>query len=93
MKLLKQIIAGSLIGAAMFFMPFFIIKTLIAALILGSLFKLFSGRRFGKGGFTQHRFAFADKVRSMSGDEYETFKATKQTNCGNRKNFSKQTTA
>ena len=92
MKLVKQIIAGLLIGAALFFMPFLIIRTLITILIIGLLFRFFTGRRFGRGGFREHRFAFADKVRTMSVEEYETFKKTKESNCSNRKDFSKPTT-
>ena len=85
MKILKLIITGAIAGAALFLMPFFIIKIAIFLLMAGLFFKLFIGRRFGRPGMGGgHRFAFADKVRHMTDEEYNSFKANCDKRCGNR---------
>ncbi len=84
MKILKPILFGAILGAALFYMPFFLLRIAVVFLIIGGLFRLFRGRRgwrggphggHGPGGFRAgYRLAFADKVRAMSDEEYTQFK-------------------
>jgi len=74
----KTIFAGIVIGTAFFFIPFFLLKVFLFFLIIGGLFRLFMGRRFGP------RFhpAYADKIRNMSDEEYQQFKQRIPQGCG-----------
>ena len=69
--LLKSILVGALMGAMIFFAPGFIIGLFLTFLI----FRLMIGRRMRGGRTGEYRLAFADKVRSMSDEEYEQFKS------------------
>lgn len=72
--ILKPIAGGVLLGAALFFIPFFVLRVIAFLLIVGLIFRLFSGRRrFGRH-FGDRRFAFADRIRNMSEEEYQNFK-------------------
>ena len=78
-NLLRSILAGALLGAALFIMPFFLLRVLVFFLIIGALFRLFGGRRFRRGGWGPGRGygympAFADRIRQMSDEEYNQFK-------------------
>ncbi|MBI3240505.1 MAG: hypothetical protein HYZ43_16950 [Flavobacteriia bacterium] len=68
--LLKSILIGALTGAILFFAPGFIFGLFLTFLI----FRLMIGRRMHRGRFSEYRLAFADKVRSMSDEEYAQFK-------------------
>lgn len=82
-SILKPIVAGILIGAALFFIPFFVLRVSVAVLIIGLLFRLFAGRSFGPGYKRHERFTrFADKVRNMTDEEYTQFKERFQYGCG-----------
>lgn len=74
-SIVKPIVAGILLGAAAFFMPFFLLRTILFFGLIALLFRIFIGRRmragFGPGAF---RPAFADKIRNMSDEEYAAFK-------------------
>lgn len=71
----KAVLTGILLGAAVYFMPGF----MIGLLILFALIRLIAGRRMGHGRFARHRIAFADRIRGMSDDEFATFKNEMQT--------------
>ncbi len=90
-SIFKPILAGILIGAALFFIPFFLLRVLIVFLIIGGLFRLFGGRGF-RGRYNRgFHPAFADKIRNMSDDEeYNQYKQN-MGSCGSNNN-SKQTT-
>ncbi len=89
-SILKPILAGMLIGAALFFMPFFLLRVLLVFLIIGALFRLFGGRGIrGRHGRGFHP-AFADSIRNMSDEEYNKYKQRFE-DCGSR-NSSKQST-
>jgi len=89
-SIFKPISAGILIGAALFFIPFFLLRVLIVFLIIGALFRLFGRRGFrGRYGRGFHP-AFADKIRNMSDEEYNQYKQNIERWNGN--NNSKQTT-
>ena len=67
---LKTIAFGALMGATLFWAPFFILKILGFFLIAGFLFRMFRGRRYyGPAGW-----GYADKIREMSDEEYDSFK-------------------
>jgi hypothetical protein len=76
-QIMKPIIGGLLIGAALFFFPFFLVKVLVFFLIVGLLFRLFGWKRYrGPGGW-----AYADKIRNMSDEDYHQFKANWSGRC------------
>lgn len=82
-SILKPIVAGIIIGAALFFMPFFVLRVAVVVLIVGALIRLFGGRRFGRGAGRRGMFpAFADKIRNMSDEEYAQFRQRFQYGCG-----------
>ncbi|GAB4019009.1 hypothetical protein [Spirosoma koreense] len=77
--LLRSILAGLLVGAALFIMPFFLLRLIVFLLIVSALFRLFGGGRFRRGGWGRSRGfgympAFADRIRQMSDDEYAAFR-------------------
>lgn len=76
MKIFRAVIAGILAGAALFFLPFFILRGFLFILFIGFIIRLFVVGRFRRGGFGGQSFhpRFADKIRSMSDDEYNKFK-------------------
>jgi len=84
MKLIKPVLAGILLGAALFFIPFFVLRVTVFLLIIGIVFSFFAGRRrFGRR-FTERRMAFVDHIRNMSEEEYNRFKADFSSGCTNR---------
>lgn len=86
MKILKPVLAGALIGAALFLMPFFILRVAAGFFIIFGLIRLFSRRRYG-GGFARPFYpAFADNIRNMSDEEYQAFKASYSRNCYQKEN-------
>jgi uncharacterized membrane protein len=80
MRMFKAIIGGALLGAALFFVPFILIRVFLFVLLIGFLFRLFGRGRWhgqwnrGFGHSRQSRFAFPDYIRSMSDEEYSRFK-------------------
>lgn len=82
-SIVKPIIGGVLIGAALFFIPFFVLRVAVFVLIVGLLFRLFRRGSRGPGSWRQERFTrFADKVRNMTDEEYAQFKERFQYGCG-----------
>jgi UPF0716 family protein affecting phage T7 exclusion len=75
-SILKSAAIGILIGAAVFFIP----GVLIGLFILFALVRLLAGRRMGYR-YGGSRFAFADKVRGMSEEEYNQFKTSFSARC------------
>ena len=69
-SIFRTVIMGALFGATLFFMPFFMVGFFICIGIFG----FFMRRRIGWGQYGNHRFAFADKIRSMNDDEYQALK-------------------
>lgn len=63
---LKTLLAGVLLGSALFMLPFFIIKILIFFLLCKMAFRLL--------GFGRHRRRFAYQFQNMSAEEKEAFK-------------------
>ena len=74
--LLKSILAGLLLGASLFILPFFLLRVVLFFLLIGAVFRLFRGRG-GRRGWEPGRGsmpAFADRIRQMNDDEYNEFK-------------------
>lgn len=74
--ILKSVVIGALIGVSVFFMPRFI----LGMFIFFGIWRLIIGRRMRGGRFIQHRLALADKIRTMSEEEYTAFKNNMATN-------------
>jgi len=84
--ILKSILAGLLLGAALFILPFFLLRVALFVLLIGGLFRLirggrpYGGRRWGRGLGSMP--AFADHIRQMSDEEYNQFKQRYAGACG-----------
>ncbi len=77
---LKTIIGGILLGTALYFVPFFLLKVMIFFLVFGTIAWFFRGRRRHHYAY---RWAMADRIRSMSDEEYEHFKS-ERVKCADR---------
>ncbi|MBA9075236.1 hypothetical protein GGR22_003419 [Flavobacterium gossypii] len=91
-SILRSIAIGILIGA----LAFFAFQLVITFLIIGGIIMLLSRRRFdrrafGNERFGGHRFAFADKIRNMNDEEYDSFKKRfENRSCRNRNKTTEQ---
>lgn len=74
-SILRSIAIGILIGALAFFAFHLVITFFIIAGIMMLLSRRrFEGRGFGHHRFGQQRFAFADKIRNMDEEQYNSLK-------------------
>lgn len=82
-QVIKTIIVGALLGAAIFAAPFFVLKVLAFFLIIGLFIRIFRGRRYyhRRGWKGPWGWAFADRIRSMSDKEYQEFKDSYSQHC------------
>ena len=71
-SILKPIVFGVLFGAAAFFVPFFLIKAIFFFVIIGFFCRMFWWG--GRGHGMRYQMINADKIRSMSEEEYAEFK-------------------
>lgn len=76
-QILKTILAGILAGAALFVMPFFLVRILAFIMIIGAIIKLLSG---GRHRFRKH-YAFAEKFENSTAEEKEAFREKMQRHC------------
>ncbi|MEO5979890.1 MAG: hypothetical protein ABIS36_13400 [Chryseolinea sp.] len=76
-QIFKPVLVGLAIGTLFYFTPFFFLRGFLFFLIIASIFRLILFRRGGwrhrahLQGFT---VALADNIRTMSAEEYESFK-------------------
>lgn len=74
----KPIVAGALIGAAVYALPFFFFRFVFFFLVVGFLLRFFFWDRRGRGGPWYRNDdinpAFADTIRRMTDEEYADFK-------------------
>lgn len=70
-SIFKLILIGLLVG----FLAFFATRLIIVLLLVGAIFKLSGKGRREK--WQTYRLAHADKIRNMSDEDYEVFKAEK----------------
>lgn len=73
-QVLKSIVTGILIGAALFILPFLILRIALFFLLISTAMRLLGGRRFGRGNGYRFNRHFADEIRNTSEDEYLHFK-------------------
>lgn len=75
-QIFKTILFGALVGAAIFAAPFFALKVFIFFLIVGFFIRIFRGRSYyhRRGWRGPWGWAYADKIRAMSDQEYQEFK-------------------
>ncbi len=73
-SIFKSILVGALFGAAVYFIPFFLFKALFFFLIIGFIFRMIWWRGFRWGHRYHYQVQMADKIRSMSEDEYNALK-------------------
>ncbi|MDQ1087249.1 hypothetical protein [Siphonobacter sp. SORGH_AS_1065] len=71
--ILKSILAGILLGGALFVLPFFLLRIALFFLFIGAIFRLFRGPRHW-GHRRPWRSDFTDRIRQMSDEEYAEFK-------------------
>ena len=78
----KPVLVGLVIGVLLFAIPFFLLKAALFFLLFAALFR-FVGRRLHYGRYQRRRHgwyglpwhpAFADTIRSMSEEDYGTFR-------------------
>lgn len=77
-QIIKTIAFGALLGAALFWVPFFALKVVVFFLLVGFIFRFFRGRRY----YGPTGWAYADKIRNMSDEEYSSFKKNVRGRCG-----------
>jgi len=76
-QILKTILIGAVVGTALFFMPFFVLKVAIFLIIAGFFLRMFTRYRW-RG---HYGWAYGDKIRQMSDDEYSDFKEKFRDRC------------
>ena len=78
----KPLLVGLVLGVLLFAIPFFLLKALLFFLIIGAALRIlgriryagrYRRRRFAPYGLAWHP-AFADTIRSMSDEDYGTFR-------------------
>ncbi len=79
LQILKPILIGAALGAALFLVPFFVLKVIVFFLLIGLIFRFFGRGRYYRGyRGPAYRgpagWAYADKIRGMSDEDYENFK-------------------
>jgi hypothetical protein len=81
-SILKPVAFGILFGAAAFFAPFFLIKGFFFFLFIGFVFRMIWWRGYRWGHHFRYQMVMADKIRSMSDEEYNELK-NKLNDCDN----------
>lgn len=74
-----------LLFMGLWLVPFVLFKTLMLFIIVGSIFKFMMRRRWRKHFWGYQVPAFADRIRSMSDEEYDAFRDKFSRGCGARK--------
>jgi len=82
LRIIKPIAGGILLGVAMFFIPFFVLRVATFLIILGIVLRYFAGRPRVGSRLMYRRMAFADRIRNMNEEEYNRFKAGFAGGCG-----------
>ncbi len=73
-SIFRPIIFGLLFGAAVFFAPFMILHLLFWIFLIGGIIRLAFWGRWRRWGGGSYYVAYADKMRSMSEEEYKAYK-------------------
>lgn len=78
-QILKHVLIGLFIGATLYYLPFFFFgKVIFFFLAMVFVFNFFRRRRY----YGPFGWNYADKIRSMSDDEYSEFKEKAGHGCG-----------
>lgn len=72
--IIKSVVGGALIGTALFFAPFLLLKTMLFFFIIGSIMRMLFWRRMFWYARPMMQMAYTDKIRNMSEEEYGEFK-------------------
>ncbi len=73
-SIFKPIVGGLIIGTALFFAPFMLLKFIFWMIIIGGIMRLIFRRRHSHWGGPRYSMVYADKVRNMSQEDYDAFK-------------------
>lgn len=76
-QILKTILAGILAGAALFVMPFFLIRVFVFIMIMAAIIKLLAGGRYRYG----RHYAFAEKFANSTEEERAAFREKARHRC------------
>ena len=78
-QILKHALVGLILGATLYYLPFFFFgKVIFFFLVMGIFFSFFRRRRYGG----PYGWNYADKIRSMTDEEYTHFKENVGHGCG-----------
>jgi len=84
-QILKSVLIGILVGAALFMAPFFLLKFFLFFLIIGAICRLWWGGKRGGRHHWKHSYAWTnpDHIRNMSEEDYKNYKDKwNGNNCG-----------
>lgn len=70
-SIFKSILIGLLVGV-LFIMA---TRIMIVVLIMGAIFKLSGKGKWKREQWRTHKLAYADKIRNMNEDDYDSFKS------------------
>jgi hypothetical protein len=73
-NIIRPILIGLIVGAACFFMPFFILKVVLFFFIAGVLLRMYVYRKMRRFFGTWVNPRFVEKIRNMNEDEFTRFK-------------------
>ncbi len=73
-QIVKALLGGILLGTAVFFAPFFLLKIVIVCMIISAIVRMMFWRHMSRWGGMHPMMAMAEKVRGMSEEDYQTFK-------------------
>ncbi len=69
-QFLKTVLAGIMVGLALFMMPFFLLRIFLFFMLIAAAFRLLGFGRYRR----EMRYAFAQRYQNMSEDERKAFK-------------------
>ena len=81
-SIIKTVLFGSFLGAALFFAPFLLLKGILIIILVSFIFKIFWWSGFSSRRVMQYRMANSDQIRNMSEEEYSEFKSKYDNKCG-----------
>ncbi len=87
-QIIKTVLAGILAGAALFLVPFILIRVLLFVLLIGAVARLL-GRRYHYRG--RMHPAFAEQIRNMSEEEWAQYRQNYNGHCGRRRHPASET--
>ena len=80
-NILKPIVAGILIGAGLYFLPFFFLRVFLVILLISFVFRFFWGWGWRNRYYRGFHPAYTDNIRNMSDEEYKNFRQQFQNSC------------